>query len=89
MGETTLAVNAVLLNFLMLVSFALDGIAYAAEAKVGQAKGEGSEAKVEIWVNLSLFWGAVFALLYSLVFAVFGVSIVKLLTNIPEVISAS
>ena len=89
MGETTLAVNAVLLNFLMLVSFALDGIAYAAEAKVGQAKGEGSEAKVKIWVNLSLFWGAVFALLYSLVFAVFGLSIVKLLTNIPEVISAS
>ncbi|WP_404392816.1 MATE family efflux transporter [Pseudoalteromonas phenolica] len=89
LGETTLAVNAVLLNFLMLVSFALDGIAYAAEAKVGQAKGEGSEAKVKIWVNLSLFWGAVFALLYSLVFAVFGLSIVKLLTNIPEVISAS
>ena len=89
MGETTLAVNAVLLNFLMLVSFALDGIAYAAEAKVGQAKGEGSEAKVKIWVNLSLFWGALFALLYSLVFAVFGLSIVKLLTNIPEVISAS
>lgn len=89
LGETTLAVNAVLLNFLMLVSFALDGIAYAAEAKVGQAKGESSEAKVKIWVNLSLFWGAVFALLYSLIFAVFGLSIVKLLTNIPEVISAS
>ncbi|MEL7477387.1 MAG: MATE family efflux transporter DinF [Pseudomonadota bacterium] len=89
LGETTLAVNAVLLNFLMLVSFALDGIAYAAEAKVGQAKGEGSETKVKIWVSLSLFWGALFALLYSLVFAVFGLSIVKLLTNIPEVISAS
>ena len=38
-GETTLAANAVLLNFLMLVSFALDGIAYAVEAKVGKAKG--------------------------------------------------
>jgi MATE family multidrug resistance protein len=30
-----------------------------------------------------------FALLYSFVFALFGLSIVKLLTNIPEVISAS
>jgi MATE family multidrug resistance protein len=89
LGETTLAVNAVLLNFLMLVSFALDGIAYAAEAKVGQAKGEGSESKVNTWVKLSLFWGAMFALLYSFVFALFGLSIVKLLTNIPEVISAS
>ena len=87
LGETTLAVNAVLLNFLMLVSFALDGIAYAAEAKVGQAKGELSEENVKIWVKLSLFWGGIFAILYSLVFALWGRKIVSLLTNIPEVVN--
>ncbi|BBN82816.1 MATE family efflux transporter [Pseudoalteromonas sp. A25] len=86
LGELTLAANAVLLNFLMLVSFALDGIAYAAEAKVGHAKGEKNTTKIKVWVNVSVFWGGVFAFLYSLTFAIFGYKIIELLTDIPEVI---
>ncbi|EWH04724.1 multidrug transporter MatE [Pseudoalteromonas lipolytica SCSIO 04301] len=86
-GETTLAANAVLLNFLMLVSFALDGIAYASEAKVGKAKGEQSVEQIKLWVNLSLFWGGLFALFYSLIFLVFGGAIIRLLTDVPEVVN--
>jgi MATE family multidrug resistance protein len=85
-GETTLAANAVLLNFLMLVSFALDGIAYASEAKVGQAKGQQSVEKIRLWVKISVFWGMLFGILYSVFFILFGSSIIKLLTNVPEVI---
>ncbi|GAA59716.1 DNA-damage-inducible protein F [Pseudoalteromonas sp. BSi20652] len=85
-GETTLAANAVLLNFLMLVSFALDGVAYASEAKVGQAKGQGSVKNIELWVKISVFWGMLFGVLYSAFFALFGSGIIKLLTNVPEVI---
>jgi len=84
--ETTLAANAVLLNFLMLVSFALDGVAYASEAKVGQAKGQGSVKNIELWVKISVFWGMLFGVLYSAFFALFGSTIIKLLTNVPEVI---
>ncbi|MGO3299239.1 MAG: MATE family efflux transporter, partial [Pseudoalteromonas sp.] len=54
-GEVTLAANAVLLNFLMLVSFALDGIAYASEAKVGHAKGKNSARLIKLWVQISVF----------------------------------
>ncbi|WP_166420593.1 MATE family efflux transporter [Pseudoalteromonas sp. Z1A8] len=85
-GETTLAANAVLLNFLMLVSFALDGVAYASEAKVGQAKGQGSVKNIELWVKISVFWGMLFGVLYSAFFALFGSGIIKLLTNVPEII---
>ncbi|WP_058374620.1 MATE family efflux transporter [Pseudoalteromonas translucida] len=88
-GETTLAANAVLLNFLMLVSFALDGIAYASEAKVGHAKGQQSVKNIELWVKISVFWGALFALAYSLFFAIFGRYIITLLTNVPEVITTA
>ena len=84
LGETTLAANAVLLNFLMLVSFALDGIAYASEAKVGQAKGQQSVEKIRLWVKISVFWGMLFGILYSVFFIVFGSSIIKLLTNVPK-----
>jgi MATE family multidrug resistance protein len=86
LGETTLAANAVLLNFLMLVSFALDGVAYASEAKVGQAKGEKSVNKIRLWVKISVFWGMLFGVLYSLFFALFGRYIIGLLTNVPEVL---
>ncbi|WP_372762797.1 MATE family efflux transporter [Pseudoalteromonas sp.] len=88
-GETTLAANAVLLNFLMLVSFALDGIAYATEAKVGHAKGQQSVRMIELWVKISVFWGMLFGLAYSLFFAAFGGYIITLLTNVPEVISSA
>jgi len=88
-GEITLAVNAVLLNFLMLVSFALDGIAYASEAKVGQAKGQGSARRVHLWVKISVFWGALFAFAYCVFFALLGSQIITLLTDIPKVIEAA
>lgn len=88
-GEITLAANAVLLNFLMLVSFALDGIAYASEAKVGHAKGKRSKRLIKLWVKISVFWGGLFGLCYSLFFALFGKHIIMLLTDIPEVINAA
>ncbi|OHU86390.1 MATE family efflux transporter [Pseudoalteromonas amylolytica] len=87
LGETTLAANAVLLNFLMLVSFALDGIAYAAEAKVGHAKGQKNMSELRLWVRISVFWGSIFALLYALFFATLGRKLIQLLTDIPEVVA--
>ncbi|HAE90460.1 MAG TPA: MATE family efflux transporter, partial [Idiomarina sp.] len=38
-GTTIVAANAVLMQFLMLISLGLDGIAYAVEALAGEAKG--------------------------------------------------
>ncbi|NNG44768.1 MATE family efflux transporter DinF [Pseudoalteromonas sp. NEC-BIFX-2020_002] len=86
-GDVTLAANAVLMNFLMLVSFALDGIAYASEAKIGQAKGQNSVRRINLWMRISVFWGMLFALCYSVFFALFGGQIITLLTDVPQVIS--
>ncbi|WP_417710162.1 MATE family efflux transporter DinF [Pseudoalteromonas umbrosa] len=89
LGENTLAANAVLLNFLMLVSFAMDGIAYAVEAKVGQAKGAKDVEKLKTWVAVSILWGSLFAVLYCFVFALFGPSIIGMLTTIPSVVDTA
>ncbi|WP_105199988.1 MATE family efflux transporter DinF [Pseudoalteromonas sp. T1lg10] len=85
LGDVVLAANAVLLNFLLLISFAMDGIAYAAEAKVGQARGAQSVHRIRMWVSISLQWGAVFAVLYAVGFYVFGEQVIRLLTDVPEV----
>ncbi|MFC0120010.1 MATE family efflux transporter [Pseudoalteromonas xiamenensis] len=85
LGDITLATNAVLLNFLLLISFAMDGIAYALEAKVGEAVGQKSQAAVHRWVKVGFFWGAVFAFGYTFTFAVFGPLFVASLTSLDTV----
>ena len=40
LGDVTLAANQVLLQFLSITAYALDGFAFAAEALVGQAHGQ-------------------------------------------------
>ena len=88
-GSTTVAANAVLMQFLMLISLGLDGIAYASEALLGQAKGQRRSDRLRYWFRLTLFWSGLFAVAYSLLFALFGVHIIGLITNIDEVITTA
>ncbi|QYJ97785.1 MATE family efflux transporter [Shewanella alkalitolerans] len=85
LGDNTVAANAVLLNLLLLISYALDGIAYYGEAEVGRAVGEKSHERMTQSVTLAGLWSAIFALLFTLFFALWGEQIIKLLTNISEV----
>jgi MATE family multidrug resistance protein len=85
LGEVTLAANAVLQNFLMFGSFALDGFAHAAETLVGQAYGA-ARRKQFLWaVRKTTFWAVASAVVMAAVFAGAGVFIIKGLTSIEEV----
>lgn len=57
MGDVTLAANQVLLQFLYITAYALDGFAFAAEAMVGQAAGAGAVATLRRASILSALWG--------------------------------
>jgi len=88
-GEVTLAANAVLQNFLMFGSFALDGFAHAAETLVGQAYGA-EKRKQFMWaVRKTTIWSVVSAIVMSGMFALAGPWIIDALTSIPEVRTAS
>ena len=84
-GTVTLAANHVLLQFLEITAFALDGIAFAAETLVGQAIGARSLADVRRACLLSFQWGFAGAALMALVFVVGSGPIIDLLTTSPEV----
>ncbi|WP_051986796.1 MATE family efflux transporter [Pseudidiomarina atlantica] len=88
-GDLYVAVNAVLMQFLMLISLGLDGIAYAVEALAGAAVGRKNRAEVRYWLRLTLIWSLIFAVIYSALFWGFGSSIVQLLTDLPEVIATA
>jgi MATE family multidrug resistance protein len=87
LGDNVVAANAILMNFLLLISFGLDGIANATEAMVGKAQGEGDRGKLRNTVNIALLWTGLFAVFYSLIFAGAGEFLLTLISDIPSVIS--
>ncbi|WP_299003939.1 MATE family efflux transporter [uncultured Shewanella sp.] len=85
LGDNILAANAVLLNLVMLISYALDGIAYYAEAEVGRAFGEKNRQLLQESVSLAWAWSAIVAIGFIVVFMFAGEYFIHLLTNIDTV----
>lgn len=84
-GDSVVAANAVLLTFLMLVSYALDGFAYAAEACTGKAVGAKNTTELSALFRVLAQWGAALGVLFSLIYGLAGHSIIALITSIPAV----
>jgi len=85
-GTEAAAVNAILMQFFSLIALGLDGIANAVESLVGEQEGKGDSNGLRSQVRIGLFWSSIIALLYSLVFWLFGENIMALLTNQDELI---
>ncbi len=85
MGTLTLAANAVLLNFLMLISHGLDGFAHATEALAGRAIGQRRLDRFYDTALTALMWSLLTALAFSLLFWLAGEPIIALLTDIEPV----
>ncbi|MDQ1849349.1 MATE family efflux transporter [Gemmobacter fulvus] len=85
LGDVTLAANQVLLQFLEITAYALDGFAFAAEALVGQAVGARSRPALHRSAVIAAKWGAGGAVGLSLIFALAGPAIIDLMTTAPEV----
>jgi MATE family multidrug resistance protein len=84
-GDVFLAVNALLMNFQLFLSYALDGIAFAAEALVGKAVGARDRKGLLIAVRNTLHWSVIFAGMFCIVYWLAGNQIINLLTSIDEV----
>lgn len=89
LGDAVLSANAVLLNFLLLISFALDGYAYAIEAKVGRAFGASHHNRVHQLVKVGVVAALLWGVFYSVLFIICGPWIISLLTDLPAVVSAA
>ena len=88
-GETILAANAILLNFLMLMAFALDGFAHAAEALVGRALGASDKTLLNRTVLTAALWSCFVAFNFSVAYAVFGMHLINILTSLDDVRNAT
>ncbi|QYZ71833.1 MATE family efflux transporter [Neotabrizicola shimadae] len=88
-GDVTLAANQVLLQFLEITAYALDGFAFAAETLVGQAVGARDPFAVRRSSIVASHWGVGGAAVLSLTFALAGPSLIDLMTTAPEVREAA
>lgn len=89
LGDDVIATNAILMNFVLLISFGLDGIANATEVLVGKAQGQRDAKQRNYVVKIALYWTGLFALSYSLLFVFAGTLFVSLLTDIPDVLHST
>ena len=88
-GDVTLAANQVLIQFLEITAYALDGFAFAAEALIGQAIGARSVGDTRAAGRICMQWGFGGAVALALVFALFGPMIIDLMTTGPDVREAA
>lgn len=88
-GDVQLAANQVLLQFLHVTAFALDGFAFAAEALVGQAMGAGDRAALRRAGVLAALWGVGICVALATGFALAGGWGIDMMTTAPEVRAAA
>lgn len=88
-GDVILAVNTLLMQLYLLVSYVMDGFANAAEAMSGKYWGARNMLAFRQTVTHSFAWGSFCTALFTLLYIVAGSNILQLLTDQQTVISAA
>ena len=81
LGDITLAANQIMLQFVEITAYALDGFAFAAEAMVGGALGAQNRSALRRSALLSTYWALLGAVLLTLFFALFGPWLIAVMTT--------
>ena len=89
LGDVTLAANQVLLQFLSITAYALDGFAFAAEALVGQTLGRRDRGELRRAAVLTSEWGLGSSLVLATLFLLAGPALIDVMTTAPEVREAA
>jgi MATE family multidrug resistance protein len=81
------AANILLLEFITLAAYGIDGFAFAAESVCGKYFGERNRSAFQKAVLSSFKWGLVLGLIIALLYLLFGEQILWLMTDKEEVIN--
>ena len=86
-GDDVLAINTLLLQFLFLFSYFLDGFAYAAESLAGKFYGAGNITSLKKFTRYIFIWGTIISVPFSLAYLAGGRYILYILTDNTDVIN--
>ena len=88
-GTLTLSANTLLFTLFTITSFLLDGLAYAAEALGGKYFGAADRLTFNLLTRRLFVIGSIVSIIFTIIFAIGGDSLLHLLTSEPEVISTA
>lgn len=89
LGNTVLAVNVVLMQFVNWMSYGIDGFAFASESLVGKYKGAKNEQALRIVIRQSFVWGGLVSLLYSLTYYFGGPQLFQVFSTDPTLFTVA
>ena len=89
MGDTIVAANTLLMQLFTLLSYIVDGFAYAGESLVGRFIGAKDELALRSHIRYLLLWGVLTAALFTLLYATCGRGILRIFTNDQNVIETA
>ena len=81
LSDTVLAINTILLQFINLLSYAIDGLAFAAESLIGKYKGARDLSNLKETTRQIFFWSFLFGGVIMLIFVIFGEHLLRLFTD--------
>lgn len=84
-GDATLAANHILMQFIDITAYALDGFAFAAEVLVARSVGARDIMALRRSVWMAAVWSVAGAVLLAGIFAMLGGPLVDLMAKVPEV----
>lgn len=87
-GNVILAANTILLQLWYISAYGIDGFAFAAESLVGRFKGAKEFKKMRKSIKLTMSWGLGLGFIASMIYALFGSSILLIFTDKQNVIEA-
>ncbi len=88
-GNVPLAANTILLQLLLIVSYGIDGFAFAAEALIGRFTGSKKFKKLKKAAKYCFIWGLSIGFAASLGYALFSKSILHIFTDQQRVIQTA
>ena len=81
LSDTFLAINTILLQYIYILSFAIDGLAFAAESLIGRYKGAHDLQSLKRTTRLIFLWAFLFAGMIMLIFVFFGEQLLYVFTD--------
>ncbi len=88
-GVILASANIILLEFIMLSAYGIDGFSFAAESIVGKYFGAGDAGNFRNAIKVSFQWGIGISIILVLLFFFFGREILQTLTDNQEVINSA
>ncbi len=86
-GDNILAANTILMQMWIIISYAVDGFAFAAESIVGKLIGANDKVKLKLTIKYLFIWGVGIGIAFTIIYSLLGELLIGIFTNNQVIIN--